>query len=128
MQEDLNHGMFVCSIRNDAGTTRILQGPVMLWAVQDKADLRIGWDCVSGAAKPWCVLHSIWWRGAVVPRLRGPGPQVMATFEVFYHLLHKHAEVYIKESGSKFIPNSGISYSYGRQWDIEKEIKNVKII
>ena len=91
--------MFVAPV-SDMGTVSILQGPIMLWAVQDKADLRTGWVCVSGAPKPWRVLHSVWWRGAVVPRLRGSGPQVMATFWVFCHLLHNHTEVYVKEFGA----------------------------
>jgi hypothetical protein len=52
----------------------------------------------------------------------------MATVGVFCHLLHNRTEVYVKEFGSKFIPKSGINYSYGRQWNIEKEIKNVRII
>jgi hypothetical protein len=43
-------------------------------------------------------------------------------------LLHNHTEVHVEEFGSKFIPNSGISYSCGRQWNIEKEIKNFRII
>jgi hypothetical protein len=128
MQEDLSYWMYVYSICNDMGTARILlQEPIILWAAQDKADLRTGWDCVSGAPEPWCVLHSVWWRGAVVPWLRSSGPQVMATFRVFCHLLQNHTEVYVKEFRSKFIPNSGISYSYGRQGNIKKEI-NVRII
>lgn len=128
MQEDLSHRTYICSTRNDTGTARILQGPIMLWAVQDKVDLRTGWECVAGAAEPWCVLHSLWWRGAVVPWLWGSGPQVMATSWVFCHLLHNRTEVYVKEFGSKFIPNYGIWYSYGRQGNIAKEIKNVRIM
>ena len=85
MQVVLNPQMYVCSIRNDTGTARIFQVPAMLWAVQDKADLRTGWDCVSGAAKSWCVLHSVWWGGIVVPWLRGSGLQVMATIGVICH-------------------------------------------
>ena len=67
--QQLNPQMYVpkCLVSNDVGTARILQACLALWALQDKADLRTGWYCVSGAAKSWCVLHSIWWRGAVVP-------------------------------------------------------------